>query len=101
MNRILILLLLALGACHSGSDKRLREEADIALKAGDLDRASQLFLQIIENDPDSAQTHRDLALTYASRGLSELALEQYRAYLALEPDAPDALDVRRRILANK
>jgi regulator of sirC expression with transglutaminase-like and TPR domain len=77
--------------------REVGEEGEASLGRGNVDRAKTLLLACIELNPASALCHRSLGVLYARADNSKLALEHYRRYVQLAPDAPDADRVRRMI----
>jgi tetratricopeptide (TPR) repeat protein len=58
------------------------------------DEAIQSYAKALELDPMMASAERGLAIAYAAKNDDEKAIEHYRAYLKLAPNASDAEDVR-------
>jgi len=54
-----------------------------------------VLFRSLEFDPSLAQAHRGLGISYASQGRSADAVREYRTYLQMAPNAPDADQVRR------
>ena len=50
-----------------------------------LKRAVALFREILETDPGLVEVHHNLGTAYLGLGRLELAMDQFRAALALEP----------------
>ena len=61
------------------------------------DQALMAFQRTLELDPSFAQVHRSLGILFATLKTEEKAVEHYRRYLELEPQAPDAVAVRKII----
>jgi len=53
------------------------------------------FEQALKVDPSYAKAHRSLGIAYASAKQPEKAVDHYRLYLAMEPNAPDAGEVKK------
>lgn len=68
-----------------------------AYQANDLNQAVSLLQKAIEQQPNMAKAYRSLAIAHAARNEQEKAVELYRRYLSLAPDAADAADVRKII----
>ncbi len=77
--------------------RELGEEGEAALGTGNVERARTLLLACIELNPWSAGCHRSLGVMFARIDDTKKALEHYRRYVELAPDAPDAARVRRMI----
>lgn len=64
------------------------------VKEGQLDRAEATFLDALQQVPDSAAIHNQLALVYERQsrrgtpGKDQLAMKHYRDAIALDPDKP-------------
>lgn len=52
------------------------------------------YKRALEADPSFALAHRGLGVTYASQNKRDKAIESYKAYLRLAPDAKDAGQVK-------
>lgn len=76
----------AVAAFDEGNRLQLENKPDAAIKA---------YASAIELDPQFARAERGLAVAYASKGDDEQAVEHYRNFLRLAPDATDAEDVRK------
>ncbi|MEO8592658.1 MAG: tetratricopeptide repeat protein [Candidatus Solibacter sp.] len=61
------------------------ERAYTALRAADYDSAIPAFLAAIAAAPERAAPHKDLAYTYLKIGEPELARDQFRAAMRLDP----------------
>jgi beta-barrel assembly-enhancing protease len=61
------------------------------------DQAERLFRQALAIDARQAAPHRGLGMLYEQQGRAAQALDEYRKYLELAPDAPDRLRIERRI----
>jgi tetratricopeptide (TPR) repeat protein len=53
-------------------------------------RRIELYLQQVEQHPESAAAHFNLGLAYTQRGLADSAEQHYRKALELEPDLVEA-----------
>jgi regulator of sirC expression with transglutaminase-like and TPR domain len=67
----------------------------IYLRAGDYSRAVRVMNRLRQLCPDDALQRRDLGATLLQAGEPGKAIGHLQAYLAAEPDAEDAADVRR------
>jgi tetratricopeptide (TPR) repeat protein len=63
------------------------------------DAAIRAFRQALEIDPELAPAERSLAYALDQTDREQEALEHFRRYLELRPDAPDAAQVSQRIEA--
>lgn len=93
----------------SGAEKKSaslkRETADmhynlgvILQDANKIDAAVIEYKKVLESRPDDAETHYNLALIYDTiKNQRDLALEHYRRYLQIKPDAQDAAAVKEAI----
>lgn len=69
-------------------------------QAGQLDQAVQIYADAIDKaelDPMKVRLHRSLAAVYAAQSRNDLAAEQFRAILALEPEGGIAEEARREL----
>lgn len=69
-------------------------------EAGQLDQAVQIYADAIdkaEYDERKVRLHRALAAVYEAQRQDELAAEQYRAIVALDPDGIPAEEARRAL----
>ncbi len=57
--------------------------------------AIDMFEQALKVDPSYAKAHRSLGIAYASSKQPEKAVDHYRLYLAMEPAAADAGEVKK------
>jgi regulator of sirC expression with transglutaminase-like and TPR domain len=78
---------------------RLRNLKTIYLKAGDAERALAVMNRMLAVLPDAAEELRDRGMVYADMGAVRAALADLQRYLDRRPDAPDASDVRARVVA--
>ncbi len=62
-----------------------------------LGEAAARFKKAIEIYPRYAKAHRGLAIVLAKQNKPKEAVEHYRTYLEIEPNAPDVKDVRKII----
>jgi tetratricopeptide (TPR) repeat protein len=69
------------------------------LKNKSYDPASQAFRIALKIDPDYADATRNLAVALEQMGQEDEAVEQYRRYLELRPDAEDAAEITEQIRA--
>ncbi len=76
----------------------LRNLKAIYRRNGETDRALAVMNRMLAVVPDSAEELRDRASIYAEMGAFRAALEDYRGYLHRRPGAPDAGDVRARMI---
>lgn len=77
-----------------------REAAEIAAESFAKKRffeAEEAFRKALKIDPKYPPALRGLGSTYAVLNQNEKAVKQYKRYLKVSPDAPDAADVRRII----
>jgi tetratricopeptide (TPR) repeat protein len=77
--------------------RRLAGDATQAAILGDNAAASQLLSQALERDPTAPDLAYRLALALEHAARPRDAAAAYCRYLALLPDAPDAVEVRQRI----
>lgn len=75
----------------------MRGLADLALKRGQLDVALDLFKRAVAEDKDNPDVHRMLGDVYRLQGQASLAIEAYKVYLKLRPDAQDRPQVDQYI----
>ncbi len=75
----------------------LRGMANIALKRGQLDVALDLFRRGMEGEKDNPDAHRQLGEIYRQMGQPSLAIDSYKLYLKLLPDAPDKTQIEQHI----
>ena len=76
----------------------LRNLKAIHVKAGDTDRALAVMNRMLTLVPDAPEELRDRGMIYADMGAFRAALDDLQAYLRHRPDAPDAPDVRSRVV---
>ncbi len=76
----------------------LRNLKAIYVKAGDADRALAVMNRMLAVLPGAPEELRDRGMVYADMGAFRAALEDLQAYLRQRPDAPDAPDVRSRVV---
>jgi serine/threonine protein kinase/tetratricopeptide (TPR) repeat protein len=72
---------------HASELEKLSIAADYYTNAGELDKASQTYQQIIESYPRRAGDYNGLGFVFASQGQHEKAIEVTKMALRLEPDA--------------
>jgi len=75
----------------------LRGMASIAFKRGQLDVALDLFRRGMEGEKDNPEAYRQLGEIYRLMGQPALAIESYKLYLKLLPDAPDKAQIEQHI----
>jgi hypothetical protein len=78
--------------------QKVAEQARQAAIVDGSDAARALFKRSVELDPTDPNTVYALARSYDAAKQSGPAVVEYCRFLALTPDAPEALDVRRRIM---
>lgn len=72
----------------------LVEEGHAALEAKDPAKAIESYLSALKIDPQFARAERALGVAYAAKGDDAAAAEHYKKFLTLDPDAPEAAQVR-------
>ncbi len=77
--------------------ERLYREGNEALIAKKYKKAQKLLEKSLEHDPDNAQAHRSLGVVFTKLKKKTKAVEHYRTYLKLTPNAEDASGVRKLI----
>ena len=84
---IFVLLLTSVLTLHAGQNPEYQplERAYAALKVKQYDSAVQGFLEAINAAPKRADVRKDLAYTYLKIGETELAREQFRLSMELDP----------------
>jgi regulator of sirC expression with transglutaminase-like and TPR domain len=75
----------------------LRNLKGITLQTEDRMKALQLIQWIIAIDPDAVEEFKERGLFYESVGRFDHAVEDFRKYLTLVPQARDAQDIQLRI----
>ncbi len=70
------------------------ERGNQALRADRVTEAVAAYTQALEASPEFAAPHRGLGIAQARLGNGDAAVEHYKAYLRLAPNAPDAPSVR-------
>ncbi|HEU5058315.1 MAG TPA: tetratricopeptide repeat protein, partial [Kofleriaceae bacterium] len=70
------------------ADFRL-EEALVAMDRGDFQRALDLALRVVMQDPADARAHREAGRAAHALGLLQIAVDQLERGLALAPGEPD------------
>lgn len=75
----------------------MRGLASIALKRGQMDIAQDLFRRALAEDKDNPEIHRMLGDVYRLQGQGSLAIEEYKVYLKLRPEAEDRPQVDQYI----
>jgi regulator of sirC expression with transglutaminase-like and TPR domain len=76
----------------------LRNLKSVYMKAGDADRSLAVANRMLALLPDALEELRDRGTIYAHMGAFRAALEDLQSYLRRRPDAPDATDVRARVV---
>jgi regulator of sirC expression with transglutaminase-like and TPR domain len=76
----------------------LRTLKAIHQKAGDTDRALAVMNRMLAVVPDAPEELRDRGMIYADMGACRAAFDDLQAYLHHRPDAPDAPEVRSRVV---
>ena len=89
----------ARAATTAASARKQRNDADLAaarklILGGKIDAAVTSLKAIIAAEPQNADAHRMLGVSYGKLRESKRAAAHYKIYLALRPDAPDADAVR-------
>ncbi len=77
--------------------RKLWADANDLYKKKKLDDAIDKVHESLALDPAFGKSHRLLGVVYAELKRNEEAVQHYRRYLQLEPEAPDAKDVRQII----
>ena len=67
------------------------------LKEKSYEPASAAFRTALEIDPGYADAARNLAVALDQLGRDQEALQHFRLYLRLRPDAPDSAKIEERI----
>jgi tetratricopeptide (TPR) repeat protein len=70
----------------------LHQQGEAARKAGDFQKARQLFEQAIAADPANANAHNDLGVTFGQMGDHATAMRHFQQALAIDPKHPRAAD---------
>ncbi len=70
------------------------EEGHAALEAKDPAKAIEAYLRALQIDPAFARAERALGVAYAAKGDDAAAAEHYQKFLALDPTAPEASQIR-------
>jgi tetratricopeptide (TPR) repeat protein len=76
--------------------KELERDGRMYFLLGDLDDAEAAFKKCVETAPYS-KCYRELGILYMQRKKTPLAIESYRRYLELEPEAVDAPEIHQAI----
>jgi tetratricopeptide (TPR) repeat protein len=61
----------------------------ISFKRNNIETAMDLYLKVTTLDPNNSYAHKQLGLVYKLMGQGSLAIESFKVYLDLEPDAKD------------
>jgi tetratricopeptide (TPR) repeat protein len=72
----------------AASPGALNELAHVYFLGGDLEEARSALERILEEDPNSALAHNNIAATYAAAGDQDSALEHYLAAVDADPEDP-------------
>lgn len=86
MNPVLIYLFALMIAFSSVNDAR---KANEAYRSGDYETAVSLYQSAIEQNPNDARLHFNLATVYSTMGEQEKALETYETFKQLSDSAPE------------
>ena len=79
----------------AAGDPAVQNDLGEALRqAQQFDKAEQTLLAALKTKPDYAAARFNLALTYAAAGRSADAVDSFKKYLELVPNAPDADEVK-------
>lgn len=70
---------------------QLIQEGEQQLKAGNYDKAEELFISAIKIDPKSAVAYRGLGDTYLAKNSIEEAMQTYKFLIRMEPDDDSVL----------
>lgn len=70
-------------------------DGDKALRAFNTKAAFDAFSAALKEDPSFASAHRGLGMVYVLQGKNDAAKVEYRKYLDLSPNAPDADQIKR------
>jgi eukaryotic-like serine/threonine-protein kinase len=76
---------------------QLRARAQSALAKGDLSSAEKILLECVQKG-DLPECHRDLGHVYRRKGNGPNAVRELRRYLAIRPQAEDAIEIEDEIL---
>lgn len=74
-------------------------EAGQAIRKQNSARAEELYLEALSITPTYAKAHRGLGMLYEKSQQPQPAIEHYRKYLELQPNALDRLRISNRIAA--
>jgi tetratricopeptide (TPR) repeat protein len=72
------------------SQSALEREAQIAVKAGDFQKAIQVYMNLVKSSPASAEYHYQLGAAYLAAGQPQNAAPPLREALKLKPGFADA-----------
>ncbi len=84
-------------ARNSKSIESLTSLAWIKSRQNYNDEAKELYLRVLREEPGNALTHRALGYVYKSMGQSKLAIESFKVYLDLMPNAPDKARIKQEM----
>lgn len=76
----------------AGDATSLHQQGESFRKAGDFQKARQLFEQALKADPMHANTHNDLGVTLGQMGDHAAAMQHFKQALAIDPKHPRAAD---------
>jgi tetratricopeptide (TPR) repeat protein len=76
---------------------QLLDRGDLSLEKGHADAAVTAFHAALEADPTLAEAHRGLGMAFALQGNDAVAKLEYERYLAANPQAADATEIRAAI----
>ena len=68
-----------------------------AFNSGEFTKAEELFKRAIAEDPNEADSHRELARTYVGLSKFPEAVTELKAYLSMKPNAPDAETMKQAL----
>lgn len=69
-------------------------------RAGKLQDAATTLTDLLEREPNNASAHRMLGLLFEATGQNANACGEFQEYLRIKPQAPDAGDIRARLVRN-
>lgn len=69
-------------------------------RGGKLQDAATTLSDLIDREPNNASAHRVLGLLFEATGQGANACGEFQEYLRIKPQAPDAGDIRTRIVRN-
>jgi len=80
------------------AEKRMAEAKERAARDAQLDRALEEYAKAQRLEPRYADPYRAIGILRYKNGEKDKALEAFKRYLELKPDAPDAQQIRDYIL---